>query len=339
MNRLTTNNKMKRFFVERWFLIVLVTALVSGILFASQLRPLVELPAFRNVLVAVIMFVMAWPLRADAVYRSLRRPGPPLLAVAVNLGLLPLFAWMVSPILSADMGTGLLVAATTPCTLASATVWTQRAGGNGAVSILVTIMTNSICFIVTPLWLLAMTGKSVESPELSLSRMSIKLGLLVVLPMVIAQLTRVYGPIADWATHRRVPLGVVAQCGVLAMVLVGAIGTGLRLQDGSSRVELATDLPWMLVSVIVVHVVMLYTGVALARLCGFAREDQIAVAFAGSQKTLMVGLLVAISLQVSILPMVAYHVSQLFVDTLIADRFRKTAHPDRTGEEGTVEAR
>ena len=50
-----------------------------------------------------------------------------------------------------------------------------------------------------------------------------------------------------------------------------------------------------------------------------------AVAFAGSQKTLMVGLLMAISLQVSILPMVAYHISQLFIDTLIAERFRAHA--------------
>jgi sodium/bile acid cotransporter 7 len=46
------------------------------------------------------------------------------------------------------------------------------------------------------------------------------------------------------------------------------------------------------------------------------------VAFAGSQKTLMVGLQVSMELGVSILPMVAYHVSQLIVDTLIADRWR-----------------
>ncbi|MDP7304159.1 MAG: bile acid:sodium symporter, partial [Pirellulaceae bacterium] len=53
--------------------------------------------------------------------------------------------------------------------------------------------------------------------------------------------------------------------------------------------------------------------------------DQIAVAFASSQKTLMVGLLMAMSLQVSILPMVTYHVMQLLIDTLIADRFRRQA--------------
>ena len=69
---------------------------------------------------------------------------------------------------------------------------------------------------------------------------------------------------------------------------------------------------------------MLTTGVVIGKFLRFTREDQIAVAFAGSQKTLTVGLLVAMALQVSILPMVWYHVSQLFIDTLIADRFRTT---------------
>ena len=46
-----------------------------------------------------------------------------------------------------------------------------------------------------------------------------------------------------------------------------------------------------------------------------------AVGFAGSQKTLMVGLTLAIEYfpQAPILPVVAYHVCQLLVDTLVAD--------------------
>ena len=60
-----------------------------------------------------------------------------------------------------------------------------------------------------------------------------------------------------------------------------------------------------------------------ALLLGMRREDRIAVGFAGSQKTLMVGLQLCIELQVEMLPMVAYHVGQLLVDTLIADRLRK----------------
>ena len=67
---------------------------------------------------------------------------------------------------------------------------------------------------------------------------------------------------------------------------------------------------------------------ALARACkrrvrsASRWPDSIAVAFAGSQKTLMVGAYVALAVgPLAILPMVAYHAVQLFVDTLIADRW------------------
>lgn len=319
---------MKQFLIQRWFLIALVAVLAIGTCFANQLEPVTKfnLPGtalpLRSAIVAIVLFLMAFPLEASAMWRSLRRPGPPLLAVAVNVGLLPLFAWGVSFGLNADLGGGLLVAAATPCTLASAAVWTRRAGGNDAVAILVTIITNLFCFIVTPLWLLAMTGESVSSPELSLGNMSTKLGSLVVLPMVAAQLLRRYKPLGIWATREKLMLSVLAQCGLLIMVMFGAIQTGVGLSDPAQPNSSIFDLSMMLAAVCLVHTVMLWVGVYLAKAARFSREDQIAVAFAGSQKTLMVGLLMAISLQVSILPMVTYHVSQLFIDTLIADRFR-----------------
>ncbi len=45
-----------------------------------------------------------------------------------------------------------------------------------------------------------------------------KLGLLVVLPMIFAQLIRLLSPIARWGTLRKKPLGVLAQLGGLLMV-------------------------------------------------------------------------------------------------------------------------
>ena len=78
----------------------------------------------------------------------------------------------------------------------------------------------------------------------------------------------------------------------------------------------------MLAAVCFVHTAMLCVGVYLAKAARFSREDQIAVAFAGSQKTLMVGLQVGMELGFTILPMVTYHVFQLLIDTIFADRLR-----------------
>ena len=314
---------MTRFLTRHWFLVALLGILLIGVLGAPQLEQLTSLQWLRNGLVAAVLFVMALPLEIRAMWNALLRPGPPLLAVAVNLGLLPLFAWLVSLGLSREMGLGLLVAATTPSTLASASVWTRRAGGNDAVSILVTIITNSICFVVTPLWLVTMTGQTIDNPDLSLVRMTAKLGLLVLVPMAAAQLLRLHSGVAQAATRRKKMLSTLAQCGILSMVLFGAVGTGLQLRAAEMQAVLAWDLVCMLAAVVVVHVAMFWAAVTLARALGFSREDQIAVGFSGSQKTLMVGLLVAVSLQITILPMVTYHIMQLIVDTVIADRYRQ----------------
>ena len=50
-----------------------------------------------------------------------------------------------------------------------------------------------------------------------------------------------------------------------------------------------------------------------------------AVGFASSQKTLMIGLSTAISLGFSIIPIIFYHALQLIVDTVLAERLRATA--------------
>ncbi len=328
-NAFLANFTVTKFLAHHWFLVALLFVLLVGILAAPQLQEVAEQRLLRAGLVAAVLFVMALPLELSAMGRALLRPGPPLLAVGINFGLLPLFAWLVSLGLSDEMGPGLLVAATTPCTLASAAVWTRRAGGNDAVAILVTIITNSTCFFVTPLWLVTMTGRTVENPEMSLGRMTARLGLLVLLPMVVAQLMRLYRPLARRATAHKMPLSTVAQCGILVMVLLGAIGTGLRIRETTLQAMLLWDLLAMLAAVLTVHLVMLGVGVELAKRFGFSRQDQIAVGFAGSQKTLLVGLLVAVSLQITILPMVTYHICQLVVDTVIAERFRQAAPPEK----------
>ena len=255
-------------------------------------------------------------------WTSLRRPLAPLLACGVNLGLLPLFAWVIAAPLPTEMRLGLYVAAATPCTLASASVWTRRAGGNDAVAIMVTVLTNLSCFVITPLWMVFFTGRSVDSESVQLGAMVYKLGLLVVLPMAGAQLLRrLSHKVGGWAVANKTALSVGAQLGILTMVLVGAIRTGMRLREPGSG-GLALPFVAMLVAVLVLHLTMLFAGVFLGRVLGLRREDRIAVGFAGSQKTLMVGLQVAVDHGLSILPMVTYHVGQLLADTVVADWFR-----------------
>ena len=175
---------------------------------------------------------------------------------------------------------------------------------------------------------MATTGRT--DVEIDLGPMILKLGYLVVLPMVAAQLLRQLATVGRWATSRKTTFGVIAQCGILSIVLMGAIKCGLCLSaaDWQDHVG-AWDLVLMVLIVLAIHLLVLVLGHGAAHAAGMDRKDRIAVGFAGSQKTLMVGLHVSLTYfgGLTILPMVAYHVGQLLVDTVIADYLR--ARSDR----------
>lgn len=223
-------------------------------------------------------------------------------------------------LLPRPLAMGLLVTASTPCTLASAAVWIRRAGGNDAIAMVVTILTNSTCFLVTPIWLLWFTRTKVD---LDWQKMVGQLALLVVAPMVLAQALQQIGPVGRWAFARKQKLSLLAQTGILSMVLVGAINSGREI---SQTKENLPPIAWlqMIFACGSLHVLGLVAGFTLGRVTRLAREEWIAVGIAGSQKTLMVGLQIALEYfgGLTILPMVTYHVSQLLIDTLVADRLR-----------------
>jgi len=320
-------SSFRQFLVRQWFLIALAVLLAIALPFGVQLQVLVSSKAIRNAIVFCVLFLMAWPLDISDMWRALRKPAPVLLAIGVNLGLLPLVAWVVSLGLSADLAPGLLVAAATPCTLASAAVWTRRGGGDPAIAILVTIVTNGGAFLFTPFWLSILSptpaAATSTSETFSATGIMLKLGLLVVLPMALAQLSRVSKPVAVWATTNKSTISVFALLGMLSVVFTGAIQTSVRIWDASQPPLVLIDVLVMIAGVLLVHLSMAAAGYWLARLIGLPHSSSVAVLFAGSQKTLMVGLSVCDDLGIIILPMVCYHVGQLIVDTIVADRLRR----------------
>lgn len=305
----------------RWFLIALVLLLFAGMGWPEVAGPVV---AWINAdwLVAVVTFIMILPLETSSLWGAVRRPGPAWLGALINSGVCPPLGWLASRLLPAELAVGVIVAATVPATLATAAVWTRRAGGNDAVSFLITLITNLACFLVVPGWLWVLSGIRADVDYLGIVRGLI---LLIVVPIIVGQLLRQWPPLGRWATRHKKALSFVAQIGVLVMVLIGAVHCGEQLAGMDDRSILtAGNILLLIASVAAVHLAALVIGMRTSQKLGISWPDSIAVAFAGSQKTLMVGAYVALAVgPLAILPMVAYHAVQLFVDTLIADRWIK----------------
>jgi sodium/bile acid cotransporter 7 len=310
---------MRENLVKQWFLVALATCFSIGFFAAERLQILLEWDWLRNAIVFAVMWAIGVTLRGQTVRSGLLRPIPSLLAILVNVLAVPLLClpWML--ILPKHLFGGLFVTSIVPCTLASASVWTRRARGDDSIAMLTTVVTNLACVVVVPvgIWLVLS-----HATELDIVQQVRKLSLLVVLPLLLAQAMRRAG-FDSWADRNRYRLSLAGQFGILAMVVFGAVASATSVFDARGDDAMTgLGIAGVLISANVVHVSALSLGIVLGRLFRLNRPSQIAIGIAGSQKTLMIGLQIAIDCGVSVVPMIVYHLSQLVVDTIIADRWR-----------------
>ncbi|HMO84771.1 MAG TPA: bile acid:sodium symporter, partial [Lacipirellulaceae bacterium] len=244
----------------------------------------------------------------------------------VNRGVVPPLAWLAGRLLEPTLADGLIIAAVVPCTQASAAVWTRMAGGNDAIAVITTMSTSLACIVATPAWLGVLASHGGEAPRSS-AEMAMRLALVVGAPILGGQLLRASGAIRLAATRRKRELSLYAQWGILAMVLAGAVESGRQIaQLEGGLAGLAGQIALMIVLTGAVHLAAWGIGFAAGGAAGLSRADRIGVAFAGSQKTLMVGLAIAIDFGgLAVLPMVAYHFEQLVLATWLAGRLRRQA--------------
>lgn len=320
---------------RRWFLVFLLVLIPGGFGIGSHIgadsvsRLSDDIgPRLPTALVMLVLFLMSVTLDNSKLRAALSQPGPVMLASFVNMGLIPLLAWPLSRLqLSLDFTVGLLIAASVPSTMAAASVWTRKARGNDAVSLLVTLLTNSACFAITPLWLQFMTppmGDAAASFGIDAGFLMRKLLISALLPIVAGQSARMIPWCAMRADRHKILLGVIAQSCILAMVFWESIKAGPQVADGALAGGAgAIALVWA--SCIALHLAGMLVAMTAARTMRFSRADRSAIAFASSQKTLPIGVYIAATLSaagapLAVLPMLMYHASQLFVDTAVADR-------------------
>ena len=305
---------------KHWFLIALATCFITGYAAAERLDPWVENASVRGGLMFAVMWAMGITLPAGRIRDSLAKPFPVGLAIGLNMLLVPALAVATAFWLTESQFAGLFVAAVVPCTLAGASVWTRKAGGDETIAMMTTVVTNLACILVVPFWTWRVLSEWVEVQAIDQAG---KLVVLVVVPLALAQAMRRFG-FRRWADRRKSAISAGAQVGVLLMVLIGSASSGLRsggsAQDGPSGTWAA--FLCLLATTLGVHLLALFVGVLLGKLARLDRGQQIAVGIAGSQKTLMVGLQITIDLGVSVVPMLIFHVGQLSLDTLVAHWWR-----------------
>ncbi|HTI21901.1 MAG TPA: bile acid:sodium symporter family protein [Kutzneria sp.] len=233
------------------------------------------------------------------------------------LGLLSrlLVPWALTP----ELWTGLMFLCCLPSTVQSSIAFTSIARGNVAAAICSASFSNLIGIVLTPLLVTLFLFTGTGGISLGAIR-DITVQLLA--PFLAGQLLRRW--IGGFLTRHKKILGYVDR-GSILLVVYAAFSEGVvaGIWGRLSWLSLAVLL---VVNMALLAVVMVVTTVAARRL-RFATEDEIAIVFCGSKKSLASGLPMgtvlfpAATVGLAVLPLMLFHQLQLMVCAWLARRY------------------
>jgi sodium/bile acid cotransporter 7 len=142
------------------------------------------------------------------------------------------------------------------------------------------------------------------------------------MPFVAGQLSRPW--LGAWVSRRRLLLTTVDR-GAILLMIYSAFGKAVEAGVWQ-RVSVA-DLGLVVVASLVLLATVLVLAVSAARRLGFSREDEVAIVFCGSMKSLVTGMPMANVLfpgaqaGILVIPMIVFHQVQLLACAVLARRY------------------
>jgi sodium/bile acid cotransporter 7 len=215
----------------------------------------------------------------------------------------------------------------------SSIAFTSIARGNVAAAICSASLSNLIGIVLTPLLVTLLLFTGTHAGALSLGSVREIMSQLLV-PFVAGQLLRRW--IGGFVTKHKKVLGYVDR-GAILLVVYTAFSKGVV--DGIwERLTPMSLLLLVVVNIVLLAIVTATTAFASCKL-GFSREDEIAIVFCGSKKSLASGvpmaivLLPAATVGLTILPLMLFHQIQLMVCAWLARRYAARPAVSQPAEE------
>lgn len=222
-------------------------------------------------------------------------------------------------LLESGLATGLLFLCLLPSTVQSSIVFTSIARGNIPAALCCASLSNLAGVIITPL--LATYFLSLKTGSLSLDDIR-NIALQILLPFLVGQIARPL--ISDWL-GRHAKLTKLFDRGAILLVVYSAFSAGVVA--GIWSLVTVTDLAFVVAfSIALLFVVLVFTTMA-SRLLRFPAEDEIAIVFCGSKKSLASGLPMAniifpaSTVGMIVLPLMLFHQMQLIACAVLARRY------------------
>lgn len=228
-------------------------------------------------------------------------------------------------LLAPEISLGLLYLCLLPSTVQSSIAFTSIARGNVPAALCSASVSNLLGVVLTPIMvsmLLPNTGAGGSLKAVG------DIALQILLPFALGQLARPL--IGAWLARHARFVGMVDR-GSILLVVYGAFSAGMvagvwgRLGPTDLMAVIALDC-------LMLAVIIVATTLASRRL-GFSKEDEIAIVFCGSKKSMASGIPMAAilfpagSVSLIVLPLMIFHQIQLFVCAILARRYADRPEP------------
>ena len=251
-----------------------------------------------------------------------------LLVFACTFVLFPLLGLALQPLLKpwlgAELYVGILYLCALPGTVQSAIAFTSMARGNLPAAVCSASASSILGIFITPLLVHLLLGAETAggSTLQAIGRILVQL----LLPFLAGHLSRPW--LAEWVAQRRAWLKVVDQGSILLVVYTAF---SAAVVGGLWRAVPLPALLALLVACCLLLALALLATTLLSRRLGFATEDEIAIVFCGSKKSLVAGVPMAQVLfaggaaGAALLPLMLFHQIQLMVCAVLAQRYARRA--------------
>lgn len=319
----------KTTFLKRLRVDPYILAIVLMVVLASVIPCRGQAAVFMNdvtyAAIALLFFLYGARLPIETIIEGLTNWRLQVTVLACTFLLFPIlglvFSHLFQSLLGPSLSTGLLFLCLLPSTVQSSIAFTSIARGNVAAALCSASISNLLGIFVSPLLvtlLIAKHGTGISAASIK----DIVLQLLV--PFLAGQLLRPW--LKGFVLKHKFLLGLVDR-GSILLVVYTAFSEGV-VHGIWNQIDLRSLLLLLLVNLLLLVVLLMITTIASRRM-GFSKEDEIAIVFCGSKKSLASGLPIANVLfpiqtvGLLVLPLMLFHQVQLMACAALARRYAR----------------
>lgn len=322
---------MSRFLPDRYVMLLMACAILGFLLpeLGANEGPL-RLGLVTKLGISLVFFLHGANLAPQSLMAGVKKWRVHLLIQATTFAVFPLIGlallWGLESNLPESLRLGFFFLAALPSTISSSVAMTVLAKGSVPVAVFNATLSGLLGLVLTP----ALMSIAVATGGLQFSLVDavINIAVLLLLPFALGQLMR---PLIKAHLETRKAFVSLLDRGVILLIVFTSFATSTAggIWSQFSAVEVAATLAIVLILLALVFAFTILT----ARQFGIEREDEVALVFCGSTKSLANGAPIAQVLfagspllGIILLPLMLYHQLQLIACAILAERYAQAAN-------------